>query len=147
MFYAFHDTLTPTLIGALATGVNAACNIASVYLLGDFGIFGIAASTVVSAAIQTMLSIRLLNTRYGIFLYWGAFGAFLLRYLAQLLCAIILFLAGWYGAVWVVTHVGDPTFFVDRWGVWFILVPLTGLVACFLFCTKKYFDVKLYFLR
>jgi len=38
------------------------------------------------------------------------------------------------------------SYFHCSWGYWFVVFPLAGLSAAFIFYTKKFFGIKLYFL-
>ena len=144
-FYALHDTWTPTVAGMIATFVNVAINIISVLYLGDWAMFGIAASTVASGVVLATLSVVLLYRKYGMHFYFRAFLGFLLRYIPQLILGIVLLLASHVVLGGIFAYFGLYEFFFVQWGYWLLMLPLGGLLGLFLYATKKHFNVHLYF--
>lgn len=146
VFYAFNDTVTPTIIGVIATIANLIGNLLSLVFLGDLAIFGIAASTMFSGLVFTVCAFMFLHFKYKFQFYIVPFMDFLLRYLVQMSLAIALFCSIHYAFFYFMKFNSWYFFFYQQWGYWFFSIPLAGMIAFLLFSTRKMFKIELYFL-
>jgi putative peptidoglycan lipid II flippase len=161
IFYSMGDTTSPSIAGALGTGVNLVANVVSVLYLGQAAIFGIALGTVLSGLVIMIASFYLLKGRYSFTFYFGNFFTFCGRYLGQLLLGSALFVVVYRAAMGFLETYCDSSsaalfgymissswlqFFHNEWGYWLITVPLALLIFLMLFYTRKRFKLKLYFL-
>ena len=145
IYYAKRDTITPTIISALATISNLILNY---ILVIKFQNLGLASATVISGIMQTIILILILNKKYGIKLYFDRFLKFLTRYIFQLSVSILLFSLLYWS---VSTCIGFlPQQFENTLKTtflfWFWVGPLAAFIYFFMLKTKKFFKVKLYFL-
>jgi len=146
IFYSFHDTWTPTLIGIIATFVNFISNLISFFFLGRFAIFGIAASTVLYGVVMSVLSFLYLHKKHKVSLHLKYFLSFLFKYFVQILVIFLLFYFLHFVIFSFLQKTMWYTFFYKRYGYWLIAVPLGGLIFLSLFFSRKLFNIKLYFL-
>lgn len=145
IYYAKHNTWIPTVITIFAVGVNIVLDF---FFIRIFQATGLALATSISFALQVMLLILLLQKKFDVQLYWGAFFTFVYRFVLQ----ISIVLAGVYGLYrigeFLVGRLPESLarFFLHSFGFWLWVGPLVGLVFLIIFATRKWFKVQLYFL-
>ncbi len=144
MFYAMRDTWSPTIASIIATVANLFFNIIGMYF---FGSFGIAASTSISGVILTGMCLFYLRKKHKFRFYSGSYLLFWSRYAGQLTAGISLFLASYYAFLQLCSLAGWHSFFYIRWGYWLFTIPLFLSTMVFMFYTKNFFRIKLYFLN
>lgn len=145
IFYSLGDTWLPAYIGIIATSVNLVGNVASLFYLGKYAIYGIAASTVAYGVVCVALAFYFLRTRYGYRFYLGNFAKFMGYYILQVSIVAFMFLQ-------IHNYIFEylksiNSFFYLSWGYWFIVLPLITATMGFLFLTRKFFGIRLYFLE
>lgn len=146
IFYASHNTATPTLIAVISTSANIGLNYV---LVRSFEIPGLALATTLAAALQTVLSLIFLHAQMKLKLYTKAFATFLSRALLQLATIGCVFLGCFYGialAFNLLLPTKTALFFVSGIGIWLWVGPLALAAFAALFYSRKLFNVKLYFL-
>ncbi len=143
LFYSVRDTWATTFTSGASALVNL---LGDVIALFTFGIYGIAASTVVAGTTMTLLCFYFLKRRHNIKFYAGNYGNFLIRYLMQVALGVAIF---YYGFV-VLQHaaVGSSweRFFAIGAGYWVIVGLLSVAIMGLMFLTRKIFGVRVYFL-
>lgn len=143
VFYAMHDTRTPTIALAISSVVNFLCNIIGMKL---FGAFGIVASTSLSGFVLTILFFVFLKKKYNFKFYFANYFNFLSRYLIQVFLAGSFFGISYFAVYNLLQRTSWYLFFYDSWGFWLIAFSLATITGSFLFLTRKFFGIKLYFL-
>ncbi len=147
VFYALNDTWTPTVAGIIATLVNVTINLASLFFLGEYAIFGIAASTVLAGVVLSVLCVYFLHTKYAFHFYIPHFWGFIVRYTTQVLVGMTIFYSVYQYLISATGHRVIHAMF-DVYGGYWIMALLSGLTGMiFLFTTGNLFKVKLYFLK
>lgn len=146
IFYASHKTFVPSSIAITATLFNIGLN----YLLMPYmEIAGLALASTCAAAIQTVLSYYFLRKTLNIRLYAGAFVLFLYRFMIQLTTVGCAFLTLYWGIKMMISRLlwhHYVTFFLQELGLWFWVAPLALATFATLLYSRRYFNVKLYFL-
>ncbi len=143
MYYALHDTWTPTWVTIIATVSNGIGNVIGIHL---WGAQGIAISTVVSGLITTGLFVTLLHKKHKIILYPGNVGKFLSKYLLQVALGTAAFLVLHKSSLALVAKTPLHNFFLHDLGYWIISLPLFAGVMGILLLTRKWFGIAPYFL-
>ena len=143
MYYAMKDTRTPTIMSAMATGVNIVFNIAGMYF---FGSYGIAAATTISGFVLTGLLIYYLQEKYDIKFHVKRFLIFSYSYLIHLLVGMFFFVSLHKLACYLFSLFNFYFFFCVGMGYWIFTIPLFILTMVFMFYIKKLFKLKVYFL-
>ncbi|HBS48269.1 TPA: murein biosynthesis integral membrane protein MurJ [Candidatus Dependentiae bacterium] len=146
VFYAFHDTWTPTLIGIISTILSFCFNMLSYFYFGKFAIYGIAFSTVLSGITTSILSFLYLHRKHNASLHIGRLGSFASKCLFQLSVGFSLFYIFYLAIFYFISKTSFYSFFYYRIGYWVIVSPLCGATLLFLFFTRKQFGLKIYFL-
>ena len=144
MFYALRDTWSPTIATIISTITNLIFNIIGMYL---FGSFGIAASTSFSGFILTITCLIYLWKKHKINFNWGNYLLFLSKYIIQLAIGIALFLSIHTGLCMILYNTQWYSFFCVRWGYWLFTIPLFLFTMVFMFYSKEFYKIKLYFLN
>lgn len=143
LFYAVHDTITPTIISIVAT----ACNIvANYYLVNSLGGFGLALATSCSGFIQTTLCFYFLHKKHNFRLEFSAVTSFLAKYSLQLI-VITTPIALLYPICYnLATQAPYAYFFTQSFGFWLWVGPLLIATYLLLYKTKNKFSLNLHFL-
>lgn len=144
-YYSLHETRIPLIISIAAVVsyyfVSKAC-------LPTFGAMGLAMATVVSACMQTLLSIYFLYTHFKFRLYPVPFLQFVQHYTVQLTIMALVFLLIYHSFIMLIglLPVTLATFFLYKIGFWMWVCPIALIVGVALFKTRPLFKVHLYFL-
>lgn len=146
MYYAVHETFIPTILSLVGTVLNTVLNL---ILMHYFDALGIVMATSISAAIQTWLFVIVLHKKFNFQLYIKRFTDFAYRYILQLLVAGVLFYGLYWAGYAAMQQLPEywEQFFLMSIGFWVWVGPLCGLMALFIFFTRKTFGIKLYFLN
>lgn len=139
IYYVLHETLLPTLISVISILINIVLNLIFIYYLGAVGVV---LSTSVAAMIQTIILLYILNRNFKFKLYLIPFFQFVVRYLGQ----SIVMLTAFYTLYRLIIY-RIPPFFIEQWGLWLWVGPLSLLLMLCLFKTRKAFGIHLYFLE
>ncbi len=146
IFYAYHDTVRPTIIALIGAVVNTGLNY---IFMGIYGIVGIVLATTVSAALQTVLFLVILHRLHNVAIPLRRLGIFMINTSIQ--CAVfglLLYcivtgmyhgmekLPGWWGV-----------FFCKKIGFWLWVGPLCATLGLFMYMTRKKFGIRIYFLE
>lgn len=144
LYYAIHVTWVPATIAAVATLVNVALNI---LLINRFQAVGLACATSIAGIIQTILFLWVLCAYYKFTFYSARFFSFVGRYLAQLTCVLSIFyiLFTLLERSIMILPTSAQTFFLYKVGFWFWTGPLCMACMLALYCTRKWFNIHLYF--
>jgi putative peptidoglycan lipid II flippase len=143
VFYSLKDTKTTTKIILTAAIVN---------ILGDLigmltiGIYGIAASLVISGVTLTFSCFYFLHTKYKFDFYLGNYLNFLWRYSIQIIIAVLIFLISYFTIFMFLEKTSWYNFFANNIGYWFIVCPLATIIMLAIFLTRKLCGIELYFL-
>lgn len=143
VFYALHDTVSPTIALAISAFINLAINILGMYY---FGIYGIAAATSIAGIVLTILYFYFLNKKFKFKFYYANYFKFLAKYLLQLICVSLIFLAIYFSVFFVLGYTDYYNFFKNSFGYWLIVSPIVVICALLLYKTKKIFGIKIYYL-
>ncbi|HSW73885.1 MAG TPA: murein biosynthesis integral membrane protein MurJ [Candidatus Limnocylindria bacterium] len=146
MYYALHVAWIPALISVIATAVNIILNWA---FMDIWHATGLAVATTVSSIVQTIFFLIFLRQRYNFTLYVMPFLNFLMRYMVQLALVTAFFVLSYYGGVWFIATqlpAGLAHFLLYKIGFWLWVGPLCGASAFFVFYTRSWFSLNLYFL-
>jgi len=142
--YAIHKTRVPSIIFFGGTCVNI---VANYMLMSRYGIYGIAVSAGIVAAIRTLFFIVLIDKYIHVRRYGSRLRDFLSKIAVQLLCigtpiGILL---------WIIRFILRINlhyiFFAEQLGLWFWVGPLCFLAAGIMWSTRHYFGIKMYFFR
>jgi len=144
IFYSFKDTRSAALIAGIGALVNLSGDLVGIYY---YGIYGIAAASVLSGIVITGLCLLLLAKRHDINFYFINYFKFFAFYALQLMVFGALF-------VWIhkqmstwFTANGYDHIFVNYVGYWAWVLPLAGIVMFMVYATKKTFNVSVSFLK
>lgn len=146
MYYALHVAWIPALISIIATLVNITLNW---FFMGVWHATGLALATTVSSIVQTFFFLWFLKRKFNFSLYVVPFMRFLLGYVVQLTIIATFFLVSYYGGMWFIKAWLPPElahFLLDRIGFWMWVMPLCGASALLIVLTRKFFNLRLYFL-
>ena len=144
IFYSMGDTWRPTLASIIATLSNLVFNLIGMYF---FGSLGIAAATALSGVILTVVCLYYLRSAHKFRFYSGNYATFILKYTPQLIVASALFYGTHRAICSLLAHTTWHSFFCIHWGYWLFTIPLFLFTLLFLFYTKKYSKISLYFLQ
>ena len=146
LFYALHDSVSPTLVATVAIGVHY-CS--SIMLLRYYGGAGLAGAFVISAMAQTLLYIFLLHKKFNIRFFLKQFCFFVGKAAFQS-TVILLFFYAVYRALRLGIGVYCPLWashaLLDSIVCWLWIVPLIVLLIRVYAQTRQMFGIKLYFL-
>lgn len=145
IFYAFHDTRTPTFVALGTIFTNyVICRL----LLPWFGVFGLAAGMVIVSYLQAVVYTLLLHYKYNVDLY---FKRFMQESIAiGLQAAVIMgsFIAV-YKTLYILLHMLGSTvtaYGIASIGFWLWCLPLI-ISACYaLYATRRWFGIRMHFL-
>ena len=145
IFYAMHAAWIPALIALSATMINIILNM---LFIEHFQAVGLATATTISSIFQSILFISILHKRYNFKIYVGPFLAFIFQYMTQLTLFGIFFIFSYHSIIRLITY--TPTtcalFFTKAIGLWLWVGPLAVIFLFFVWYTRKFFKIKLYFL-
>lgn len=148
VFYSLHDTVSPTLLGAIASVINFIGNLLSLFFLkGSYATFGIVASTVISNIVIVILSFWILKVKYNFKFYTARLVHFAMKYIPQIIITSILFWAIYSYSLNFIEQSSFSLFFKQEWGYWLFVLPIAAVAFSFLLLTKRIFGVRLYFLN
>jgi putative peptidoglycan lipid II flippase len=147
LYYALHETRIPLYISVAVLLVDV---LLSYYILMPlFGAAGIALTTVIVSALQTILFTLGLHYFFGIVLYTGRFGTFAVKSLAQ--CALFSALFGviYFAIVAIITSFLSSWahMFLETMMFWAWFAPLAIAFFVAMFKTRRFFGIHLYFLE
>lgn len=143
--YALHETFLPTVIILVSVMVNTVLNY---LLMGPWGVYGIAAATVIAGGVQTFLLWVLLWKKFALPAYFQDMVRFCIRSTGQLSVIAVI----WYGAYAMIhaalaaSQSAYAPFFLEKIGLWLWVGPLCGLAALAFWFTRKIWGITLYFL-
>lgn len=140
IYYVLHETLAPTLISVCSIIINIGLNVILIHYLGAVGVV---LSTSIASIIQTIMLLYLLHRMFHFKIYLRSFFSFALRYLMQLVIVLFAF----YGLYIGIINLPLPAFFIEKWGLWLWVGPLSLLLMVCLFKTRRLFKINLYFLE
>ncbi len=146
IYYAFHSTVIPTIISIISTVVNIGLNY---LLMHQFAAWGLVIATSLSAGVQMILFLAVLHYHFNFKLYFKPFFGFLKRYIAQLIVIMGLFCALYYVLVKTIAWYA-PEFehiLLKTFVLWLWVTPLCILAVIVLYFTRKFFGIKLHFLK
>lgn len=145
IYYSMHETFLSTIVSFVGASFNIIFNW---LLMPYFGALGLAISTSISAAIQSILFIYVLHKKFNFVVYGKNFIAFIVRYVAQLILASSLFYVIYKFCNWGITKFMSN--YVDlllhNVGLWLWVGPLCLAMFGFLYMLRKLFHIRLYFL-
>lgn len=146
IFYAFHNTLFPTLIAI----VIALCNyfLCKVFIV-PFGAKGLALGFLFSSCLQTIIFLATLPRLLNLTLYLKPFYLFAYRAIIQLVALMPLFIALYWIGQWSITTFcteAIASFLLNGIGFWFWIFPLLGIMFLLFLKTRHYFGIHLIFL-
>lgn len=148
LYYAQHNTRIPLLISIAVTAANFM--LSYFWLMPRYGAVGIAlAMTFTTGMIQCLLASIGLIHYFNFKWYIKRFGIFMARFAAQLIATIVVFLTCYQVCIFLFAQSSAQwqQFFIDGYGFWIWIFPLAIGCAYFLFTTRRYFGIKLYFLE
>ncbi|UNE34908.1 murein biosynthesis integral membrane protein MurJ [Vermiphilus pyriformis] len=144
-YYALGNTWIPGITTTCAVIFNIVCN----YLLVEkFQAVGLAIATTISASVQTILLIVLLQTYFGVRIYFGRFFQFVLRICLQYAVGFTGFSVLYTGCAFLLSC-------LPEWYIWLLentlcywlwAGPLCALLALYLFASRTWFGIKLHFI-
>jgi len=140
MFYSMHDTWSPTVASIVCAIVNLIFNIIGMHF---FGSPGIAASTAISGLTLTVIALFFFNKKHQFKMYWGNFLLFLSRYLLQLAAGVVLFFL----ANKLIENLVGSSKIGPVPLLFLFTIPIFLSTMSFMFLTKKFFKLDLYFLK
>ena len=143
VFYALHDTKTPTIALAISTIVNFVCNVIGMIFWGAFGIAG---STVISSIVLSILLFIFLQTKHDLKFYLLNYFKFFIRYMIQILIASLFFFFFYHSFFYYLHNTSWYLFFYESWGYLLFVLFLASLTCLFIFLSRNLFGIKLYFL-
>jgi len=142
VFYAMHDTATPTVISIIAAAINAGLNIVFMYY---WGVVGIALATSVAEVIKTIILFTALSFWYKAIVYFQRSGMFLVRALSQMLCIGVPIMLVYTLLLGVLQSISCD-FLVEGVGFWIWVIPIWLLGGRLMYLTRDHFNLRLYFL-
>ncbi len=143
MLYALKDAWTPTWTTILATVCNFFGNIIGLWYAG---VYGIAASTVISSAISLVACLYVLHKKHAIYFGHDQFIQFLIPFTMQIIVGSLTFLGLFYGIIWSVAGTWLEQAILNGQIYWLVTCSLFGLIMSALFFTRKQSGISLYFL-
>lgn len=145
IYYSLQSIVLPTIITAIAVLVNIVLNLMLYPFLGAEGII---IATVLSAVIQTILLVLVLNKYFKYRIYLSRFTSFLSKSFIQLLALFSSFYLI-YKLIELLIIKSSPNlydFFINGIGYWLWIGPLTGLFFITMYFTRKLFGIKIHFI-
>lgn len=144
LFYAVHDTVTPTIISVVATTCNI---IANYYLVGWLNGFGLALATSFSGFIQTLLCFYFLQKKHSLPLELPALLPFLGKYSLQLILIMVPLGLLYPFFYTLATKTPYAYFFTQSFGFWLWTGPILIIIYGLLYKTKNKFALTIHFLE
>ena len=143
MLYAYRDARSTSIGFVVSSSVNMVSSVIGAYF---FDVYGVAAATIISGSSLTCYLLYALHKRHNITFYAKRYGVFLTRYFVHLTCALLLYLSAHYSIFYFLKKTSWYSFFYYNLGYWLIAFPLVALMILFLFTTRRYYKIRLYFL-
>jgi len=147
LFYSMHSTGVPAAIVLAATASNALLN---ALLIGSFQTAGLAAATAISWSIQTGLLLFFLAYLFDVRIDAKKFGAFIMRYGAQVAVIGLPFLITYLLLTQLITYAMPSHvsyWLLDTVLFWPWVGSLGYLFVRVMMRTQKFFGVRLYFME
>ena len=145
-YYANNMVLSSTLI-TLACGIfNTVFNI---LLMADFKLNGIVFATVIAEAIRTLILLIYLKIETGIHINIRHIVDFFFRCALQLFVFVFAFSYVYrYVKIFMENRLGDYySLFNDSFLYWIVFGPIFIIFAALIFYTRRYFGIRLYYLK
>lgn len=138
LFYARHETGTPTIVSLWSAGASVLLNF---LLMPHLGIYGVALSGTIAAGIRTLYLCSIAHRRIEIRYSMQRFYVFCRGVLLQTISFLVSFL-------WCVSILrrGISGWFADGFGLWLWVGPLALLVALCMWQTRTWYGVRLWLL-
>lgn len=143
VFYAMHDTVSPTIALVIATFINFSLNIVGMIY---FGIYGIAASTTISGVALTLFYFYFLYKKYKFKFYFANYFKFLINYVLQISFIVALSVALYKLIFKLLKYTSYYDFFKNHLGFWIVTMFIAALSFMALYKTRKMFGIKIYYL-
>ncbi|MGC2310030.1 MAG: murein biosynthesis integral membrane protein MurJ [Candidatus Babeliaceae bacterium] len=145
-YYALHVTLLPTCVTLVGTVLNTFLNM---LLMRCYGVFGIAAATVIAGMFQTVILLILLYQKFNFIFYGKRLMHFIISCCVQFLSVGLLFYATYCFGLYCISFFSAPLqhIVLNTLGFWFWVAPLCGIVILILYLTRKIYRIHLYFLE
>lgn len=144
VFYANHNMWVPTAISVIGSVVNCLMNMV---LINIFGSTGLALATSISALVQVVLYLFLLNEIFGINFDLINFGKFFSKYLLQLsviFVPVYFIYKLFYNLIANYTGV-FANFLLNQFGFWLWTLPVLVFGYFLIYKTRKFFKTDSYF--
>lgn len=145
LYYAMHITWLPAVISIVGAVLNISLNFLLVYYLQAVGL---ALGTTLSGIVQTAFFVVGLCWRFDLRFYGYQFMLFVKCYLVQLAAILMPFFLIYYLMTWFIEKLPAVLvhFFLYSIGFWLWVGPLCFTVFGVILITRKWFNVRLYFL-
>ncbi len=146
VYYALHETLIPGIVSVIALCVNVIFNLLFIWHLGEVGL---AVSTALSGACQTILLLYFLRKKFGFHGYLPKFFEFVQKYMVQLAVVGSVFLGVYFSMLVAIQRLLPERiayFFLKQVGFWLWVSPLFLMGGLLLYLWRSRFGVRLYFL-
>ncbi len=143
VFYAMHDTVSPTIALVIATFINFGLNVVGMIY---FGVFGIAASTTISGIALTLFYFYFLYRKYRFKFYFANYFNFLIKYGLQISSVFIFSSILYKTFFYLLKYTKYYDFFRNAQGFWIITMSIALAAFVILYKTKKLFGIKIYYL-
>ncbi len=146
IYYALHDTFTPTLIALIATGTNIVLN---ALFMALWRAPGLALATTISSIIQCILFLVMLRRKFTITYYSKSFLLFCWRFLkALVIVGFIFYIVYQFILKGILYQLPEQLklFFTKQIGFWLWVGPLFLVCFSVLFLIRRRFKLRLYFL-
>jgi putative peptidoglycan lipid II flippase len=146
LFYALHDTRTPALICVVATITNIGMNY---IFMGPWRVQGLALATVLSGAVQMILSIWYLRSKRDFMFYPAHLVQFLQKNIMQIIVIAPIFVGCYYTAEYLIAlyiPAQAASQLLNSWYFWLWTGPLCAAAGLALYMTRSMFGIRIYFL-
>lgn len=143
IFYSQHNTWVPTLIAIASVFINYTAN---TYFITYWKAPGLAFASLCSTIVQTVLFIVLLKKQYKLTFYCRPFCSFLICYAAQLAAILTPFYGIYSLCTYLIQHTRYASMLLNTVALWVWAGPLCLLFAFSLFASRRYFNIRLYFI-
>lgn len=145
IYYAYHDTITPTIVSLVATVANILLNALFMFL---WRAPGLALATTVSSGLQCLLFVWLLHRKFKLILYGKQFVLFMGRFTVGLFIFITILTCFYLLIKYSVQQLVSPWayFLLESWGFWLWVGPTSGMLFVGFLLMRKYMKIRLYFL-
>lgn len=143
VYYSLHHTVVPAIIAVSSVIINTFLNW---LFIDSMQAAGLALATTTAVCVQSLLLFGGLHYYLGLHLYLPSLLLFFARYCIQLVTIGVVFIVLYHGIVYGLFF-SSAFFFIDSFGFWIWVTPLSMLFMLMLYMTRSWFGIRILFLE